>query len=378
MKILILTTRYLPHKGGVENVVENLARKFGENNEVSILTSKESKAAFDVDDPVEENGLFSVKRIWMAVPRSLKGLAVFPIRFVLSLYKLNSYINSLKPDVINIHFLDDISIYAALFLMNNKNKYKIITNIHGNDLHLFSKNLIYKYFINNVLSFSTKIVVNSSYMYGDLLAYSTKFAEKAVVITNGLDIKFIQSVTGKKFLKDDYIFYVGRIVHKKGVDVLIKAFAEANIPDLKLMIEGSGEKLSEIEKLTKDLRINEKVVFTRGTLSYAEMIASMKGSLFGIIPSRIEPFGIVALEFMAAGVPVIVSKTGGLIDLIEDRKTGVFFNNEDVNNLKILLKEMYTNKQLRSSISIAQLNSVKGFDWKEIAEKYISLFKSIK
>lgn len=381
MRILILTTRYFPHKGGVENVVENLANNWGGENEICIVTSKQSTGIFDIEDNVEKKHNYSVKRIWMALPRSFKGFIAFCPRFFLSVKSLSSFIKTSRPEVLNVHFLDDISIYTAVLIFFNKiliHKSKVVINIHGNDLHVFSRKIAYKSFISYVLEQADCIIVNSSYMKDDFLLKYPHLKEKVEVVSNGLNIDHIKNIPPRKYLNEDYIFFVGRFVHKKGIDLLIRAFSELNIKDLKLVLEGHGETLHEMEKLASDLNLADKVIFAKGSFSDAEKIAYMKGSLFGVIPSRIEPFGIVALEFVAAGVPVVVSRTGGLIDLIEDRKTGLFFQNEDIAALKLAMKEMYTSKQLRSSISVAQLNAVSGYSWAKIADRYINIFKNLK
>ena len=373
MKILILTTRYFPHKGGVENVVENLAKKWGDQHDVCILTSKQSTGVFDVEDEIQKEGNHAVKRIWMALPRSLKGYIAFGPRFFASIRGLKTFIKTFKPDVLNVHFLDDISVYIAFLILQNKNLLqtsKLVVNVHGNDLHIFSRRFGYKYFIAYVLDKAECIIVNSMYMKDGLVLQSPELENKIRVVSNGLNIEHLKNIPAKKYMPEDYIFFVGRFVQKKGIDLLIKAFAELNIKDLKLVLEGSGETLAEMEELATTLDLGDRIIFTKGNLSHDDKVAFMKGALFGVIPSRIEPFGIVALEFVAGGVPVVVSKTGGLIDLIEDRKTGLFFQSENLVSLKAAMKELYSSKQLRTSIAVAQLDAVSGYSWAKIAEKY--------
>ena len=129
MRILILTTRFHPHIGGVENVVENLAEIWAKNNKVSVLTSKRSQGILDIDDAEIPYQQYKLKRIWMALPRSIGGVIVFPLRVVLSIICLNKYIKEFRPEVLNIHFLDDISFYAWFAIFLNKNL-KVIVNIH--------------------------------------------------------------------------------------------------------------------------------------------------------------------------------------------------------------------------------------------------------
>lgn len=375
MRILLLTTRFSPHIGGVENVVENLAQNWSSDNEICVLTSKEAKSFTDIENPIEIRDTYKLKRIWMGVPRSFAGFIAFPIRFILSLRALKKFVKEYNPDVVNIHFLDDVSIYAALAL--GMDSFKVVVNIHGNDIQVFAKNPFYAIFIGGLLSTADKIIVNSKYMYEQVLAFNAQIKSKLAIIPNGLNTEEFKEIPSKKFLNDDYIFYLGRVVHKKGLDILIRAFDKAAIDGLKLVIEGKGEELNNIKNLVKELKQESNIIFTNGNLSFQQKIEVMKGSLFGIIPSRIEPFGIIALEYIASGTPVIVSKTGGLIDLIQDNKTGIFFENENIDELSSSIKNLYTNEAIRKKISENQIAVATKFDWNDISEDYLKLFKEL-
>ena len=376
MRILILTTRFHPHIGGVENVVENLAEIWAKNNKVSVLTSKRSQGILDIDDAEIPYQQYKLKRIWMALPRSIGGVIVFPLRVVLSIICLNKYIKEFRPEVLNIHFLDDISFYAWFAIFLNKNL-KVVVNIHGNDLHIFSKKILYKYFIHALLKRSRSIVVNSPFMAGDILAYDSSLKNKIVVTPNGLDIEKFTISAGERPIQEKYIFFVGRFVYKKGIDILVRAFSKIGISNLKMILEGKGESLEEIQKLVSELNISNRIIFTEGKLTEFEKINYMKNSLFGVIPSRLEPFGIVGLEFMAAGVPVIVSKTGGLIDIIKDNETGLFFESENQKDLTEKIKLMYQDEKLRSRISENQKKMILKYSWGNIANQYMNLFEKL-
>lgn len=373
MRILILTTRYFPHIGGVETVVDNLANEFVKSdNEVAILTSKVSNSLVDVENKLEVVNRIKIKRIWMAIPRSISGFLIFPIRFILSLIKINKFLKQFTPEVVNVHFLDDIAIYTWCLSLMNKNL-PIIVNIHGNDLHIFNKKWAYKYFIKSILNNCKKIIVNSSYMKNEVLAVFPNLEQKLEVIPNGLNIDKIREIEPKSYFDKDYIFFVGRFVYKKGIDILIKAFAKANILDLNLLVEGHGETYDEITRLATNLNLQDKIVFTKGNLTNEEKIAYMKGSIFGVMPSRVEPFGIVALEFMAAGVPLIASRTGGLEDILRNG-SGLFFENENVDDLAEKISYLYINNEARDKMIKSQHMDIVHYTWHNISKEYIKNF----
>ncbi len=204
-----------------------------------------------------------------------------------------------------------------------------------------------------------------------------KYIEKVVIIPNSIDTDTIASYSPRKFIENDYVFFVGRMVHKKGLDVLLKAFAKVQISNLELVIEGTGEELENMKSLSKKLGIGEKVHFTNGQLSETEKFAYMKGALLGVVPSRIEPFGIVALEYLAAGVPVIVSRTGGLEKIIKDNFTGIFFDNGNENQLSEKIKSLIQDQELRNRLSKNGLEEIHKYDNQHVLSEYLKLYESV-
>ncbi len=385
MKILIITTRFYPHIGGVEEVVANLARNLSASNEVKVLSSLDSRLGFSpirvlanldkilqIQTSEEPFETYSNKKIWINLPGSILGWILFPARFFLALVEMFSYIQKFKPDVINYHFPDDSSVYVDL--VTSIMRTPMIVNIHGNDLHKYSKKRIHKYFIARLLRRAKKIVVNSSYMKSEFLKSFPNYSEKIKIIPNGLNVEMYENVKAKDYAGVPYIFFIGRLVEKKGVDVLIKAFYKMQNSNLKLMIEGKGEELEKIKNMVKTMGIDPQFIFTEGTLSQEEKIASMKGSLFGVIPSRIEPFGIVALEYMAAGIPFVSSKTGGLSDMLVDNETTLFFENGNFEDLSSKMELMLSHSELREKLSDNGKKEVQKYRWEAISKKYLDCY----
>jgi glycosyltransferase involved in cell wall biosynthesis len=120
---------------------------------------------------------------------------------------------------------------------------------------------------------------------------------------------------------DRIIGFVGRLVPEKGLDVLLRAYrlVQRALPSVRLMIVGEGPEKPMLEHLASELGIAERIVFAgpqRDVVPYyllADVIA---------VPSRYEPFGIVAIEAMAAARPVVASRTGGLLDSVQDGVCG--------------------------------------------------------
>ena len=117
------------------------------------------------------------------------------------------------------------------------------------------------------------------------------------------------------------VVFVGRLVPEKGVSVLAHAFAQvlSSYPKAMLVIVGDGPDRTSLEALAQQLQIARRVVFAgaQNDVALFYLLADVVA-----IPSQSEPFGIVAIEAMAAGCPVVASNVGGLADTVVDKRTG--------------------------------------------------------
>jgi glycogen synthase len=130
----------------------------------------------------------------------------------------------------------------------------------------------------------------------------------------------------RRFVEDDQplAFYVGRIVYEKGLHVLLDAWQQVHdtIPRARLLIAGAGAYLAALKQRAWDLGIADDVIFA-GFISDDERDKLYHVADVATFPSLYEPFGIVALEAMAAGCPVVVAATGGLAEVVRPHETGL-------------------------------------------------------
>ncbi len=183
------------------------------------------------------------------------------------------------------------------------------------------------------------------FKYVDRFIPATR-AQRDYLIANGVDpgrIEIIHNFSAfqpaqKIILRDDVnnIIAHGRFVHKKGFDVLIKAFKQ--LPDhIHLHIAGDGPEKNHYLALVKALKLGERVHLSGWENNIRGFL--MQGDLF-VLPSREEPFGIALLEAMASGIPIITTKCHGPLDILND-DTAYFCNAGSTESLaEALLKAM--------------------------------------
>ncbi|WP_442508732.1 glycosyltransferase family 4 protein [Novipirellula sp. SH528] len=145
---------------------------------------------------------------------------------------------------------------------------------------------------------------------------------------------------------------VGRLHPTKGQDVLLKAIArlKEDFPNTIFEFVGDGPCREECERIAEELGISERCRFL-GRLPHDEVLRRMAAASVSIVPSRSECFGLVNIESMAMGTPVIASNVGGIGEIFNDGEEGFLVPPDDPTSLALRLAEVLGNPQLRHMMS---------------------------
>ena len=171
-------------------------------------------------------------------------------------------------------------------------------------------------------------------------------------------------------LNEKIILFSGRLVYEKGIQNLIAAMPKilAGYHDAKLIIAGRGGMLNELRAQVDHLGISNKVYFT-GYLDHKTLCKMYKCADVSVFPSTYEPFGIVALEAMLAGVPVVVSDVGGLNEIVEHGVNGMKSYAGNSNSLAdSILSLLYNPGLCASVVKQAKLDVKNKYNWTKIAQ----------
>ncbi len=232
-----------------------------------------------------------------------------------------------------------------------------------------------------------KVVCCSDYMVSHVKWAFGLPEDKLVMIPNGVNTRVYENsenedanVFRTKFAMphEKIVLYVGRLVYEKGIHVLINAVPKVLAKvDAKFIIVGSGYMKEQLLSIVKSMRLEHKVLFL-GFVDDDTLVRLQKCADVSVVPSLFEPFGIVALEAMAAKSPVVVSDTGGLSEIVDHDVTGfkVYPNNpESLGSgiTKILLDENYK-KYIREN---AFRKVQEKYDWQKIAEQTKNIYKTV-
>lgn len=197
------------------------------------------------------------------------------------------------------------------------------------------------------------------------------------VLPNGVDLKLIseiepvsQGLSGSPGGKIYDIIFAGRLIKEKNVDVLIKSVSllEKSFPEICCCIIGNGPERESLEKLTRELDVQENVTF-QGFQEYRALIGKIKASKVLVLPSSREGFGMVVIEAFACGVPVVTvkEKYNAAQGLVEDGVDGFIVGLEERKIAKAVEKMIEKNSG-NGKVSEAALNKAKKYGWDEIVE----------
>jgi glycosyltransferase, family 1 len=377
MKILMLTWEYPPRiVGGIARVVNDLSKRLiKDGHDVYVVTYREGSAPYYEND----KGVHVYR---------VDNYMINPNNFIDWIMQLNfnmvAKVNELiakgeKFDVIHAH--DWLVAYAAKTLKNSYDL-PLVSTIHATEagrnggIH----DEVQRY-INDtewMLTYeSSEVIVNSKFMKNDLQRLFGLPYEKINVVANGINSTTYSGVEKDYDFRRQYaadnekiILFMGRLVYEKGVQHLISAMPKIlkNYHDAKLVIAGKGGMLDELKAQVEAMGLGQKVYFT-GYLNAKQVSKMYKCADISVFPSTYEPFGIVALEAMLAGVPTVVSDVGGLNEIVEHGVDGMKSYAGNPNSLADSILELLFNPQLCESISKKAKTKVKNeYSWTKIAQ----------
>jgi rhamnosyl/mannosyltransferase len=348
MKILQLNKLYYPSIGGIEKVVQQIAEGLnGKNNfEIKVLCClPKGKEKKDIVNGVEVFKASSFGVFW--------GLP-----FSFSFFKLFKKL-SREADIIDLHHpfpLGDL----ALFLFQPKAK--VIVHYHSDIVRQRALNFLVNPLVNRTLKKAKKILVSSPNIMGSS-PLLRKFKEKCELIPFGVDFKKFENFDMEEVKKNkekygNFVLFVGKLSYYKGVAYLLEAMKEI---EANLVIIGDGPFKAKWKAKAQELGLEKKVFFLP-FMKERELINFYHACSVFVLPSifKSEAFGIVLIEAMACGKPVISTELGtGTSFVNQDGVTGFVVPPKNSQALAKAIKKILENKKLAQELGQNGLERVK-------------------
>ncbi len=370
MRIAIVASDYAPTVGGVQTAVRNIARHSTRLGHCVTILSAQPGGAVPATELVD--GIVVHRFPWGRRP-----LFTLPWRVLRTLVGMGRVLVDCKPDVVYIHFLSINALYVLL--LHYVLRFKMVASARGNDIQgIPNRSRIQKWMLRRLFGRADAVLFCSSYVQRDAAPFLEGVSPRIFVgvVGDGYDAQEFNGV--KPFANTvPYLLAMGRLVHKKGFDLLIQAFASLSpeFPQLQLLIAGDGQERQSLQGLLDRLELRDRVKLL-GFTDRQQTIRLFLGCEFFVLSSRIEPFGIVVLEAMAAGKPVLATRSGGVVDLVQPGVNGLLVEPQAqalADGMRVMLSHPDETRRMGERAA----ESIQKHTWAAVTEEFLQVFADV-
>ncbi|MGD0394175.1 MAG: glycosyltransferase family 4 protein [Acidimicrobiales bacterium] len=392
-RVALLPSSYPPSLGGVEELTRHLALSLrAAGDEVEVWTGHPDDG---VPETVEILDGIVVRRLPMPLPAThwsaVRRSAVTGTRSLLS---LRSAVAAFRPDVLHVQCFGPNGVYAHA--LSRLTGLPLVVTLQGetlmDDTDIFDASRVLRTSLRAALRTAAAVTGCSAFTLADAEKRFGLAPGRGRVIPNGVDL--FEAGTGPSDVHSNgrsgpfatvqdgpdgpYILALGRVVEKKGFDLLLAAYAalDETARTADLVVGGQGEAMAGLRHTASALGITDRVHFV-GRLSRQEVAEAMAGATLFVMPSRLEPFGIVILEAWRAGAPVVATNRGGPPEFVRDGNDGVLVDPFDTTAFACVLESLLLDPDRRRRVGDAGYLRVRSFGWVDIAERYREVYSSV-
>lgn len=377
MKILVINYEFPPLGGGAGRGTYNLARELAvRGHQVEVLTSRAE--GYQKTELVEGFRVHRVKSYRKGIHdcgfRGAFSFLLFAIPVFLRLTRSTDY------DIIHYYF--SLPTGLLRFLPGKHRQVPYIVSLRGSDVpnyDTYNKSLQVAHSVllpitRTIWRDAARVVALSSD-----LANSAKLADPKIridIVPNGIESEmFVYEPQLRDARSDSRVQFicVTRLIERKGVQHLLKAMTELD-DSVFLTIVGEGNYMSELQALSKELKLDSKVKFY-GYCPREKLVRLYNASDVFVLPSMAESFGMVFVEAMSCGLPVIGAHVGGVPDIIKE-DNGILVQPGSVSDIVNAARELATNAEMRQKMGEAnRKKAVAQYAWRSVAEAYEAIYQ---
>lgn len=367
----IVASSYHPHVGGVEELVRQLARHQRKRGMYPVIATMR----WPKDLPTEEDhDRIPVRRYSFRVAerRPRQALTAVLTRKAIT-RRMVADLRAFGVDLVHVQCVSANGWYAlrAAQMLDVPLVVSLQGELTMDASAVYQRSSVLPNLLRELLLVADVVTACSSATLIEAEAFTgVDVGDRARVIYNGVSLSDFDVLPVKR--PRPYVLGIGRLVPQKGFDVLLRAWSKSALPDFDLVIAGDGVARAELEQLAADLNVD--AVFL-GAVTRRDVPGLFRGAQAFVLPSRHEPMGIVSLEAMAAGTPVVATRVGGVPELVHDGETGVLVPPDDVQALSAALQRVLRDADLRSRLAASASAHVERFDWSLITDEYLDAYE---
>ncbi len=375
MEVAWFTDTWLPNRDGVVNSLLTFKNELEKRGHIVHLFVPGEEAG-------EKGNIYTYKSKPFAKYQNYR----IPSFFSLFSSRTAKIIGDIKPDIIHSHSPGILGTHAVI--ASFKYSIPLIFTYHTfieDSIYFISDSILFQQISKRLLLTWLRwylrrcnaFIVPSKATYEEIKHNLKK--KEVHIIPTGINVERFVHGNGrrirKKLGKDGKIvLHVGRIVKEKNLDILVKVvpLLRKTYPDITFLIVGEGPARQELEALVKKKGVENYFLFT-GFISDEELPDYYASADIFVFPSTYETQGIVALEAMAAGVPVVASRYRALPDLIEDGKNGFLFSPSSAEELTEKMCMAFENEKIREE----GRKTAEEYSVEKCTEKLLSLYRRV-
>ena len=392
MRILMISWEYPPHlAGGLGRHVAELAPVLAQQGiDVHVVTPEFARQ----DLPVEVENNVTVHRVYVPI---LNAEGDIYSRAIATNQVLENYLSQLgakgeRYDLIHTH--DWLTSFTAIALKKTWDCPLVVT-IHATERGRFRGHInghlqwVIDQAEHTLINEAWKVIVCSRYMFNEVQYFFNTPVSKLAIVPNGVNIADLRDGHNQEDLvtfrrryaasQDAIIFTVSRLVYEKGIHLLVRAAPQilTEFPQTRIVIAGKGPEAENLKRQVEHLGIADRVNFI-GFVSDKERNQLFQIASCAVFPSLYEPFGIVALEAMALGCPVVVSDVGGLSEVVTHTETGVTILPDNPESVAWGVLHVLTHPDWAQRYAAKALQSVENdFNWPRVARLTVKVYEEV-
>jgi glycogen(starch) synthase len=379
-RVALMPSAYLPDLGGVEELSHNLARELQRAGDaVEVWTGKVPAIGPPTEDRID--GVTIRRFPFVLAAMRPWSVARFPVPALSTMRALRKAVRDFRPDLLHVQCFGPNGVYATA--LGQLSRLPLLVTLQGetvnNEFGIFERSVLLRRALRIALRRAAAVTGCSQFTLDDAIARFGLQPERAEVIFNGVNLDEATAADRTDQLTGALtVLAMGRMVDNKGFDLLLDAFARvaANHPGSDLVLAGDGRAQADLRARADRLGLAARVRFP-GRLDRSQVGAALAAADVYVVPSRVEPFGIVILEAWNAGLPVIVTNRGGPPEFVTDGVDGLLVDMLDVGNLTRVLDQVLRDGDLRARLARAGRLKVERFGWPKVTERYRDLYARV-
>ncbi|HBY56257.1 MAG TPA: hypothetical protein DEG96_00075 [Candidatus Atribacteria bacterium] len=381
MKIAFFTNCYKPLVNGVVTNIVSLKEAYERKGHETYVFAPQ------VEDYIDQG-----KNVFRYRSLNLTSKVKYPIAIPLSL-RARKVITEFNPDIIHVHHPFLLSSQAIMYgkklgipkVLTLHTQYEKYAHYIAPIPEKLTQEAIKRIIFN--LAYKIDCITTPSESMKELIkSYGIK--NRIEVIPNAIELNSFRQKDELKCLEikkrynlkedDKIILYVGRVAYEKSIDKIIEALAiikRKGVSNAKLLIVGRGPAMEELKELAKSLQIEDEIIFT-GEVKNEEIPHYYKIAYLFTIASTAETFGIVIIEALASGVPVLAVKAPGAVDILTNGRDGLLVDN-DVKQFAETLEKIIREPELRENLSKGALKTSEQYSIDIVSERMLNLYREV-